>query len=135
MRPRLALLVAAAVLIGVTVVVVGLLRANDEAPPGAGWDAYRPTSDGLDVFKLLRPCDEVTDIDVAESSTRVEVTLHVATGGRCSDVFVPTASHVELPVAIGSRKVYDGECIARGFSSSLCLRMPRQAVTHPGTLP
>ena len=114
---------------------VGLLRANDETPPGAPWDAYRPTSHGLEVFKLLRPCDKVSDIEVAETSTHVEVTLHVDTRERCSDEAVPTASRVELADAVGSRKVYDGECIDRGFASSLCLRLPQAAVAHPGTRP
>jgi len=134
-RPRLALLVAAVVLIGVSAAGVGLLRANDETPPAAPWDSYRTTSNGLEVFKLLRPCDDVSDIEVAESSSHVEVTLHVQSGERCTDLAVPTASRVELADAVGSRKVYDGECIDQGFANSLCLRLPREAVTHAGTRP
>jgi hypothetical protein len=127
-RPRSTTLVAVAVLTGVSATGWGLLRANDETAPGVPWDTYRLTSQGVEVYKLLRSCETVTGVDVVETSRRVEITLHVDSGEGCGDVATPTASQVELADELGAREVYDGACIDRDFATSLCERGPRGTV-------
>jgi hypothetical protein len=122
-------LVAVAVLAGAAATGGALLHANDEPDPGVPWDSYRLTSQGVEVYRLLRSCDRVTDVDVEETSQQVRITLHVARDTGCGDVATPTASQVELADALGSREVVDGACLDQEFASSLCERGLRQPVT------
>jgi hypothetical protein len=98
---------------------VALLR--DERG-GSTWDFYRVEGNAVEVFKTVRPCDDVVSAQVDETADRVEIVLHVDSGGTCGDIAVDKSAAVTLRQPLGLRPVYDAACLDVGRSDRDCLR-------------
>lgn len=123
-RTVAALAVGLAALIGL--VVAGWVLLNDDVPEQADpWNYYRPTADGIEVFKIMGHCDEIVGAEVTEETTeRVVVAIYVVneTLGYCTMESVDVAVTVDLQAPLNDRPVYDAACLAGSTPENQCER-------------
>lgn len=127
-RPRrtaIALTAGIAGVIGLAVAGWTLLRddATGHADPPYTWNYFRETPGGLEIFKTVRSCDQVTGARVEdETPRRVVVAIEVAMGGTCGDDAVDRSATVSLDEPLDGRRVYDAVCLSRDGPERACLR-------------
>lgn len=128
MRTAVVLVVAVALLAAAAIYGALLLTREDPEPDVAQrrastWTSYAATDRGLVVEKTTNTCTDIEEVTVVETAERVEVTVWVAADSEsCPATTVTRRAQVGLNDPLGSRRVYDGACLADEEVAKRCRR-------------